>query len=80
MATPLYRDKPLASLSLSLSLQHGDSVTVTCTVMNGMISVTSTLRHQVRDVDGTQRCKFTSMLSIYLQSCVPKIIKIRAYL
>ena len=30
-----------------LSLQHGDSVT--CTV-NGMISVTSTLRHQVRDV------------------------------
>ena len=78
MATSLYRDKPLASLSLSLSLQHGDSVT--CTVMNGMISVTSTLRHQVRDVDGTQRCKFTSMLSIYLQSCVPKIIKIRAYL
>jgi len=28
----------------------------------------------------TQRSKFTSMISIHLQSCVPKIIKIRAYL
>jgi len=37
-----------------------------------MISVTSTLRHQVRDVHGRQRSKFTS--------CVPKIIQIRAYL
>ena len=45
----LYRDN-----SWRLSLQHGDSVT--CTV-NGMISVTSTLRHQVRDVHGTQRIK-----------------------
>jgi len=54
-----------------LSLQHGDSVT--CTV-NGTISVTSTLRHQVRDVHGTQRSKFPSMISIHLQSCVPKII------
>jgi len=69
----LWRDK----LCASLSLQHGDSVT--CTV-NGMISVTSTLRHQVRDVHGTQRSKFTSMISIHLQSCVPKIIKIRIYL
>ena len=78
----LWRDKLLASLSLSLSLflQHGDSVT--CAV-NGMISVTSTLRHRVRDlrdVHGMQRSKFTSMISIHLQSCVPKIIKIRAYL
>jgi len=55
-----------------LSLQHGDSVT--CAV-NGMISVTSTLRHQVRDVHGTQSSKFTNMISIHLQSCVPKIIK-----
>jgi len=45
-----------------------------------MISVTSALRHQVRDVHGTQRSKFTSMISIHLQSCVPKIIKILAYL
>jgi len=59
-----------------LYLQHGDSVT--CTV-NGMISVTSTLRHQVRDVHGTQRSKFTSMISIHLQSCVPEIIKISAF-
>jgi len=45
-----------------------------------MISMTSTLRHQVRDVHGTQRIKFTSMISIHLQSCVPKIIKkIRAF-
>jgi len=58
--------------SWRLCLQHGDSVT--CTV-NGIISVTSTLRHQVRDVHGTQRSKFTSMISIHLQSCVPKIIK-----
>ena len=62
--------------SCRLSLKHGDSVT--CTV-NGMISVTSILRHQVRDVHGTQRSKFTSMISIHLQSCVPKILKIRAY-
>ena len=68
----LWRDK-----IWSVSLQHGDSVT--CTV-NGMISVTSTLRHQVRDVHGMQRSKFTSMTSIHLQSCVPKIIKIRVYL
>jgi len=40
-----------------------------------MISMTSTLRHQVRDVHGTQRSKFTSMISIHLQSCVAKIIK-----
>ena len=59
-----------------LSLQHGGSVT--CTV-NGMISVTSTLR-QVRDVHGMQR-KFTSMIGIHLQSCVPTIIiKICTYL
>jgi len=63
--------------SWRLSLQHGDSVT--CTV-NGMISVTSTLRHQVRDVHRTQRSKFTRMISIHLQSCVPKIIKIRVHL
>ena len=65
--------------SLSVSLQHSDCVT--CTV-NCMISVTSTLRHQVRDVGlhGTQRSKFTSMINIHLQSCVLKIIKIRAYL
>jgi len=69
----LWRDKLLASLSL----KHGDSVT--CTV-NGMILVTSTLRHRVRDVHGTQRSKFTSMISIHLQSCVPKIIEIRGYL
>ena len=68
----LWRDKLLASLSAA----H-DSVTCT---MNGMISVTSTLRYQVRDVHGTQRSKFTSMMSIHLQSCVPKIIKkIRTY-
>jgi len=36
--------------SWRLSLQHDDCVT--CTV-NGMISVTSTLRHQVRDVHCT---------------------------
>jgi len=54
-------------------------VTVTCTV-NGMISVTSTLHHQVKDVHSIQRSKFTSMISIHLQSYVPKIIKIRAYL
>ena len=60
-----------------LSLEHGDCVT--CTV-NGMISVTSTLRHQVRDVHRTQRSKFTRMISIHLQSCVPKIIKIRVHL
>ena len=59
-----------------LSLQHGDSVTCT---MNCMISVTSSLRHRVRDVHGTQRSKFASMISIHLQSCVPKNIKIRAY-
>ena len=51
---------------------------VICTV-NGMISVTSTLRHQVRDVHGTPRSKFNSMISIHLQSCVPKIIRIRAF-
>jgi len=74
----LWRDKLLGlGVSLSLSLQHGDSVT--CTV-NGMISVTSTLRHQVGDVHGTQRSKFTSMISIHLQSCIPNIIKSRAYL
>jgi len=60
-----------------ISLQHGDSVM--CTV-NGMISLTSTLHHQVRDVHGMQRSKFTSMISIHLQSCVPKILKIRSYL
>ena len=32
------------------------------------------------DVHGTERSKFISMISIHLQSCVPKIIKIRAYL
>jgi len=58
----LWRDKLLASLSAA------------CTV-NGMISVTSTLRHQVKDVHGTQRSKFTSMISNHLQSCVPKITK-----
>jgi len=72
----LWKDK-IWRLSLSLSLQHGDSVT--CTV-NGVISVTSTLRHQVTDVHSTQRSKFTSVISIHLQSCVPKIIKICAYL
>jgi len=66
------------------NLYHGvDSVSalhsLTCTV-NCMISMTSTLRHQVRDVHGTQRSKFTSMISIHLQSCVPKIVKLRAYL
>ena len=64
----LWRDK-----IRRLSLQHGDSVT--CAV-NGMISMTSKLRHQVRDVHGTQYSKFTSVISIHLQSCVPKIIKI----
>ena len=59
-----------AKLLASLSLQHGDSVT--CTV-NDMISVTSTLRRQVMDVHGTQRSKFTSTISIHLQTCVPKI-------
>ena len=49
------------------NLYHGvDSVSalhsLTCTV-NCMISMTSTLRHQVRDVHGTQRSKFTSMIS-----------------
>ena len=53
-----------------LSLQHGDSVTGTVSV-NGMISVTSTLRHQVRDAHGMQCSKLTSMVSIHLQSCVP---------
>ena len=41
--------------------------------------MTSALRDQVSDVHGTQRSKFTSMISIHLQSCVPKII-ICAYL
>jgi len=41
----LWRDK-----IWHLSLQHSDSVTC---MVNGMISVTSTLRHQVRDVHGT---------------------------
>jgi len=70
-------DKLLASLSLSL--QHGDSVTY---MVNGLTSVTSTLRHghQVRDVHGTQRSKITSMISIHLQSYVPKIVRIRPYL
>jgi len=68
----LWRDK-----IWRLSLQHGDSVT--CTV-NGMISVTSALRHQVRDVHGMQCSKFISMINIHLQRCVPKIVKIRAYL
>jgi len=65
---------PHIKLLASLSLQHGDSVTRT---VKGMISVTSTLRHQVRDVHGTQRSTLTSMISrpIHLQSCVPKIIK-----
>jgi len=31
--------------------------------------------HQLRNVHGMQRSKFTSMISIHLQSCVPKIIK-----
>jgi len=48
--------------------------------VNGMISVTSTLRHQVRVAHGMQRSKFTSMISIHLQSCVPKTVKICAYL
>jgi len=43
------RDKLLASLSAAWWQCH-----VHCTV-NGMISVTSTLRHQVRGVHGTQR-------------------------
>jgi len=47
--------------------------------VNGMISVTSTLHHQVRDVHGTQRSKFTSMISIHLLSCVPKIIQVHAF-
>jgi len=64
----LWRDK-----LWRLSLQHGDSDSVTCTV-NNVISVTS--RYQVRDVHGTQH----SMISIHLQSCVTKIIKIRAHL
>ena len=39
-----------------LSVQHGNSHdSVTCMV-NGMISVTSTLRHQVRDVHGHSVC------------------------
>jgi len=63
----LWRDK-----IWRLSLQHGDSVT--CTV-NGMISVTSTLLHQVRDVHAVQRSKFASMISIHLQSWVQKMIK-----
>jgi len=54
----LWRDKLLASLSL----QHGDSVS--CTV-NGVISVTSALCHQVRDVHGTQRSKFISMINLH---------------
>ena len=70
----LWRDK-----IWRLSLQHGDSVT--CTV-NGMISVMScsTTSPGKRDVHGTQRSKFISMISIHLQSFIPKIIKIRAYL
>jgi len=50
--------------------------------VNGLTSVTSTLRHghQVRDVHGTQRSKITSMISIHLQSYVPKIVRIRPYL
>ena len=47
--------------------------------VNGMISVTSTLCHQVRDVHGMQRSKFTSMISIHLLSCLPKIIKVHAF-
>ena len=65
-------DRSTVGHAPGVSLQHGDSVT--CTV-NGMISVTSTLRHQVRDLHDTQRSKFTSMNSIHLQSCVPKNYK-----
>jgi len=43
------------------------------------VNITSPLHHQVRDIHGT-KCKFTNMISIHLQSCVPKIIKICAYL
>jgi len=42
-------------------------VTMSRARMNGTISVTSTLRHQVKDVHGTQHSKFTSMISIHLQ-------------
>jgi len=58
----LWRDK-----IWRLSLQHGESVT--CKV-NGMISVTSILRHQVRDMHGTQRNKFTSMIMQRLSLCI----------
>jgi len=68
----LWRDK-----IWRLFLQHGYSVTC---MVNGMISMTSTSRHQVRDVHGTQCSKFTSVISIHLQRCVPKIIKMYAYL
>ena len=49
--------------------------------VNGIISLTSTLRHQVRDIrDMYTPYKFTSMISIHLLSSMPKIMKIRARL
>jgi len=61
----LWRDK-----IWRLCLQHGDSVTSLTRTVNGMISVTSTLGHQVRDVHGTKPSKF--MWTRYLSCTVSK--------
>ena len=76
---PRYCSPPGSNLEnwVATSLERGDSVTC---MVNGMISVTSTLCHQVRDVHGMQHSKFSSTINIHLQSCVPKFIKIHAYL
>jgi len=60
------------SWRLSLSLLHGDSVTCTVNGMISVTSVTSVLCHQIRDVHGTQRSKFTSMITIHCKVFFPK--------
>jgi len=64
----LWRDKLLASLSVAWwqCHLHGERHDFSD------VNITSP---GLRDVHGTQRSKFTSMISIHLQSCVPKIIK-----
>ena len=67
----LWRDK-----LWRLSLQHDDGAWWTAWFQWCQYYVT----HQVRDVHGTQHSKFTRIINIHLQSCVPTIIEIRAYL
>ena len=48
--------------------------------VHDVISLTSTLGYQAMNVQDAQCSKFTSMISIHLQSCIPKIMKIHANL